>query len=65
MQPVIIGMVNNEKVSITGIDAVDVNTTGTYDIIYSVKDDANNSSDSLKLEMKVEEPAFQIVRKSN
>ncbi|MDA8823867.1 DUF5011 domain-containing protein [Opitutales bacterium] len=53
-----------EKVSITGIDAVDVNTTGTYDIIYSVKDDANNSSESLKLQIIVEKPAFQIAGKA-
>ena len=53
-----------ERVSITGIDTVDVNTTGTYDIIYSVKDDANNSSESLKLQIIVEKPAFQIVGKA-
>ena len=52
------GSLTND-VNVSGLENIDFNNSGTYEVTYSVTDSALNKKD-LKLLVKVEEPAFVI-----
>ena len=52
------GSLTND-VNVSGLESIDFNKSGTYEVIYSVSDNAQNMKE-LKLYVKVEEPAYVI-----
>ena len=52
------GSLTND-VNVSGLESIDFNKSGTYEVIYSVSDNALNMKE-LKLYVKVEEPAYVI-----